>query len=628
MYNKFGLKDFVILLAVLLVGVGVVLAMIQDDRRFEQNRELLGKVGSLEKQLARVERALETGVVARAATDTPGTPAVRDESWTRPGVEVAWQPLPDYANDPAAMDDFALGGEFVEIFEAQMPKAMPFISTDVYARRVNDLVFDVLGDYHPETLEMRGVLAEAWQYDPEGLWLRVKLRENARFHDGEPVQADDVVFTWKDFILNPELETERVRAIVNNVDDVIAISEYAVEFKFKEPLYSNLTVALNYYVLAKHYYENFTPAQLNQATSLLMGSGPFKLESTDPSDQWSPGSPFVVVRNESYWGANKPSVDRVRFRSITEDLAAITAYKNGEADMVRPTSAQWTDTLAGNPKWKEENHALNWINMRSGYSFIAWQCGKRNGQRLTPFHDRRVRLAMTHLLDRQLLIEDVSRGIGRIATGPNNSASPASAPDVTPWPYDLERARELLAEAGWEDRDGDNILEDQEGNEFEWEYTYSVGSDSIVQLANYVQNQCALVGIRMTHNPIDWSIFADKLNARDFDAISLSWSASSPESDPRQIWHSASIENQGDNFTQWANPEADRLIDKGRATLDEAERMLVWHELHRVLHADQPYTFLREIPWLRFIDKELGNVHAYPKGIEYVEFFAVPSPGL
>ena len=628
MYNKFGLKDFVILLAVLLVGVGVVLAMIQDDRRFEQNRDLLTKVGTLEKQLARVERTLENGVVARAATGTPGTPAARDESWARPGVEIAWQPVPDYTIDPTAFDDYEPGGEFVEIFEAQMPKIMPHLAQDVYSRRITDLVFDRLGDYSTDTKALVGSLAEAWQYDPDGMWLRVKLRDNARFHDGETVNADDVQFTWMDFIFNPELETERVRSIVNNVEDVTAISDKVVEFTFKSPLYSNLSVALLYDILPKHFYERFTPAQINQSTGLLMGSGPFRAESIDPSDQWSPGTDFVLVRNESYWGGGKPALDRLRFRTITEDLASFTAYKNGEADMMRPTSAQFTETLANDPDWEQTNQSLNWVNMRSGYSFIAWQCGKRNGERLRPFHDQRVRLAMTHLLDRQLLIDDVSRGIGQIATGPNNSTSPASAPDVTPWPYDLAKARELLADAGWEDRDGDNILENEAGEEFEWEYTYAVGSDSTVQLANYVQAQCALVGIRMTHNPIDWSIFVEVLNSRDFDAISLAWSASSPESDPRQIWHSASIENQGDNFTQWASADADRLIDKGRATLSDPERMLVWHELHRVLHEEQPYTFLREIPWLRFVSGEFKNVNPYSKGLEQREFYAVPMSGI
>lgn len=122
------------------------------------------------------------------------------------------------------------------------------------------------------------------------------------------------------------------------------------------------------------------------------------------------------------------------------------------------------------------------------------------------------------------------------------------------------------------------------------------------------------------------------LNNRDFDAITMGWSASAPESDPRQIFHSASIENQGDNFVQWKSEEADRLIDAGRAALDESTRMQIWQDLHRVLHEEQPYTFLRDVPWLRFVDRDFHNVQMYPKGIEQREFFynpeLLPMPGL
>jgi ABC-type dipeptide transport system, periplasmic component len=508
-----------------------------------------------------------------------------------------------------------------------MPKVMPFLAQDVYSRRITDQIFEGLGDYDPQTLSIRGVLAEAWQYDPDGMWLRVKIRDNARFSDGVPVTADDVVFTWKDFILNPQLETERARSISDNVSDVVALSEKVVEFTFKTPLYSNLTVALVTEVTPKHFYSSFKPEQINSATSLLLGSGPYKAANTNPNNQWTPGEPFVLVRNESYWGPARGTLDSLRYIVITDDTSALVSYKNGDADMMRPSSSQFVQSQETDPDWDAKHHSLNWINMRSGYSFIGWQCGPRNGK-LTPFHDRRVRLAMTHLLDRWRIIREITEGIGEVATGPNNSASPASNPDVTPWPYDLDTARRLLAEAGWADTDSDGILENAAGEEFDFEFTYSRGSEAVERIANYLKDQCALVGIRCTLRTVDWSIYVDILNKRDFDAITMGWSASAPESDPQQIWHSRSIENQGDNFIQWANADADRLIDAGRAELDEAKRMKIWQDLHRVMHEDQPYTFVREAPWLRFISQEFQNIHAYPKGLEQKEFYAVPTPGV
>jgi peptide/nickel transport system substrate-binding protein len=119
----------------------------------------------------------------------------------------------------------------------------------------------------------------------------------------------------------------------------------------------------------------------------------------------------------------------------------------------------------------------------------------------------------------------------------------------------------------------------------------------------------------------DWSVYVQTLATRDFDAIIMGWSANTPESDLRQMFHSDSINNQGDNFVQWSSPEADRLLDAGRVELDYDKRMQIWHDLEAELHRGQPYTFVRNPYWLRFIKGHIGNVHAYPKGLEPQEFF-------
>ncbi|MGA1077151.1 MAG: hypothetical protein ACO307_18805, partial [Ilumatobacteraceae bacterium] len=220
--------------------------------------------------------------------------------------------------------------------------------------------------------------------------------------------------------------------------------------------------------------------------------------------------------------------------------------------------------------WEDENWSLQWVNMRSGYSFIAWQCGPRQG-RLTPFHDERVRQGMTMILDRERMIRDIWDGI--------------------------------------------------DGQEFQFELTMSTGGEIGEQITSYVRNQCTRAGIRCSIRLVDWSIFADLLKQRDFDALMMGWSASAPESDPRQIWHSESILDQGDNFIQWSNEDADSLIDRIRATLDTGERMDLWHEFHSVVHESQPYTFIRVSPWLRFVKGDIGNVNTYKAGLDRTEFF-------
>lgn len=621
MQNKFGLKDFVLLVLVCVVGVLAWMGMRQDDRRWEQNKTLLSKVGSIEQQIARLEAKLESGVIMTGGGGA-NAGGVRDESWAVPGVEIEWQPPWCFSNDPRDDEGYRLGGSFTEVFEAQPSKITPVLAEDVYGRRIYAQVVESLATWDPETLAMRGLLAEAWQQDPEGMWVRVKIRDNARFSDGKPVTAEDVRWSFHDYINNPELETESLRSIMTSIDRVEVISDKVCEIHFKWLDAYNLQSALLFGVLPKHFYERFTPSQINQSTGLLVGSGPFKLENLDPDDQWSPGEVVTLVRNEQYWGP-KPALERLRYFTIDNDIARLVAYQNGETDMILPSSPQFAEKER-EPGFEDTTYMLKWVNMRSGYNFIGWQCGPRNGK-LTPFADKRVRQAMTMLLDRDLMIRDIWQGIGAIAVGPNNPPSPAAAPDVQPLPYDPQRARELLAEAGWMDRDGNGILENENGQEFVFEFTRASGGQTIERMQKYLIDQCASVGIRCIPRIVDWSQYDQIMKNRDFDAITLGWSASAPESDPKQIWHPDSIQNQGHNFIQWDAGQGP-IIDKIKSTLDTEERMALFHELHRLIHEEQPYTFVRVVPWTRFISKKFENVHPYASGLEQREFYLAPVP--
>ncbi|MFK7760190.1 MAG: ABC transporter substrate-binding protein [Phycisphaerales bacterium] len=623
MQNKFALKDFILLVLVSLALVGVFLSMRQDDRRWKQNEAISDKIGDIEQLVTRLESKLDSGIVVAGSSNNGGSnngsqSQSRDESWSKqPGIKINWFGAPAFASDPRNEDDYRIGGTFIETFEAQPSKLTPVLGEDVYARRIGDQVCETLAGYNPETLEFEGELAQAWQYDPEGYWVRVKLRDNARFSDGVPVTAEDVRWSYHDYINNPQLETESLRSVMTKLDRIEVVSDTVIDIYFVEPDAYNLQMALGFYILPKHFYSKFTTTQINQSTALTMGSGPFKFESLDPEDQWTPGTDIVLVRNEQYWGP-KPAIASMKFDVITEDVSKLTSFINGDTHMIRPSSPQFVDKISQSD-WDEKAYSLKWVNMRSGYSFIGWQCGPRNGK-LTPFHDKRVRQAMTLILDRELMIRDIYSGIGEVAIGPNNPPSPAANPDLENYPYDPARAQQLLAEAGWVDRDGNGILEDENGVEFEFEFTRASGGQTIERMQKYLIDQCASVGIRCVPNVVDWSLYDQILKTRNFDAITLAWSASAPESDPKQIWHTDSIQNQGHNFIQW-DAGQDKYIDAIKTTLNTEERMKIFHQYHALIHDEQPYTFLRVSPWLRFVSKDFANVHTYPKGIEQREYY-------
>lgn len=622
MNNRFGFKDFI---QIVLLGAVLVLGwlqMVQQDRDRVLQQDMLGKLSAIEKQLS-------SGLVSAPTRGGGATVAVasRDESWARPGVKIEWQEPWDFASDPRKVPGFQEGGEFTDLFEAQPAKITPFLGSDVYAIRVCDRVCDSLGAYDPTTLRFVGTLADAWQQDPKGLWIRVHIRPDARFSDGEQVTAEDVRWTFKDFIFNPSIEAERTRSTLDQIEEVKVLGPKTVEFVFNKALSFNMVAALGNYILPKHFYEKFEPAQLNSSTGLLMGSGPFRLERLDPSAQWSPGQDIVLVRNENYWGPRSP-LDKVRFKVVNDDLARLVAYTNGEGDQTLPTSPQFVSKTK-EPDWDKNNQSLSWINMRSGYSFIAWNQGPRNGKP-TPFGDKRVRQGLTLCLDREQMIRDIWEGVGVVAKGSVNPESPASDPKLKPWPFDPVKGKALLAEAGWKDRNGDGILENEKGEPFRIEFTRASGGEIYERISNFLKSSYSKAGIQVDTKVVDWSIMQEITKSRDYDALMMGWSASAPESDPRQIFHSESIKEGGDNFVQWRSAKADQLIDKIRLTLEYDARMQIWHEFEATLHDEQPYTFIRVAPWLRFVKKTIGNVHPYKTALEPWEFFrygAQATPG-
>lgn len=637
MQNKFGLKDLVLCLLIGGVALSIWLSMKQQDRQWEQTRDLLAKLTSLEAQVSRVQSKLDSGLSVSAAASAPANPVqaaggAKDESWARPGVTIQWQPPYLPATDPRTQPGFQPGGECTEVWETQLGRLTPYISSDVYGRRIQELVVQSLADYDAKTLKHTGQLAEAWQIDPKGLWLRARIRPEARFSDGKPVTAEDVRWSYHDYLMNEEVEAERVRSFIrDSIKKVVVIDDRTVEFEFFEPLAVNEGNALRtLLVLPKHIYSQFTPAQINRGTGLLVGSGPFRLRGFDPDNQWTPPADVVLERNEQYWSV-KPPLDVLRFKGITVEIARLNAFKKGDADIITPSAPQFV-SVEQDPAWNTPDKArfLKWVNMRSGYSFIAWNCGMRNGK-LTPFHDKRVRLAMTHLIDREKLIRDIYSGIGVVAKGVQNPMGPGANPEITPWPFDRKRGLELLKEAGWEDRNGDGMLEDKAGNTFEFEFSYPSGSEISERVANFVMDTYTAAGMKVRKQTAEWAKFQDFLKLRDFDAITLGWGASGPESDPKQIFHSDAIKGQGDNFVQWSNPDADRLIEEGRREMDFDKRMRIWQQLEKVLHEEQPYTFMRVPPWLRIASPKMMNIQTYFKGLQHDEFFrggaSVPTTG-
>jgi peptide/nickel transport system substrate-binding protein len=253
-----------------------------------------------------------------------------------------------------------------------------------------------------------------------------------------------------------------------------------------------------------------------------------------------------------------------------------------------------------------------------GYLYVAWNQLRKQGETdvKTPFADPRVRRAMTMLLDRQRMTKEIFLGYFTVADGPFGPNNPQSDPSVEPWPHDEKAAKALLAEAGFKDANGDGVTDGPDGKPFRFTLTYPSGSETWEKVVLFMKDAYARAGITMEPDRVDWPVLVQKLNQSNFDAVTLGWSRT-PESDPYQIFHSASIADQGDNRIAYRNSELDKAIEQARTTVDKEARMKLWHKVHRILHEDQPYTFLFDRPELRLFHNRIQNVQPSPIGLNF-----------
>jgi peptide/nickel transport system substrate-binding protein len=293
-------------------------------------------------------------------------------------------------------------------------------------------------------------------------------------------------------------------------------------------------------------------------------------------------------------------------------VAALQAFLSGDLDYMEPPADQYAE-LATDQEFNEKSRALSYWEPSVPFFFIAWN------EETSFFSDKLVRLAMTHIIDRETIKKELLKGDAKIVTGPFYIYGRQNDPNVKPWPYDPERAKELLDEAGWRDTDGDGIR-DKDGKAFSFKFSYSTGLVAYEQLAKLFKDVAAQVGIEVVPDPYEWSVFVEKLQNHEFDALVIGYGGTL-ETDPYQIFHSSQIAGRGDNFISFRNAEADTIIEEARRAIDENKRYPLYHRLHRLLHEEQPFTFLFTRPERRFLDRRFENVIIHKLGLNPHEWY-------
>jgi peptide/nickel transport system substrate-binding protein len=476
----------------------------------------------------------------------------------------------------------------------------PVTATDAYASMINQHIYESLVERHNDTLAIVPKLAERWQISADRLRYRFFLRKGIKWHDGRDFTADDIMYSYK-ILKDPKTMNAHLKVYYIDVKELVKIDKYTVEFIYSKRYHLGLEICGTMPIVPKHIFDDKTDFNSHKNSRSPVGTGPYVFV------KWETGKKVELAINEKYWG-DKPAIKRVVYQLVQEPNVAFQMLKKRELDLYRMRQIQWVRQTSSDTFNK---HFYKHLYYQPQYSYIGWNA------KTHLFADRRTRLAMTHLVNRQAILDKLLFGLGEIVTGTFYINGPYNNPAVKIWPYDPERGRALLEEAGWKDTDNDGIL-DKNGKPFSFTITIASASKFAERLSTILKEDLKKSGIQMNISRYEWAVFVEKLQKRDFEAVTLAWSLGY-SGDPYQLWHSSQME-KGSNYCGFSDPESDRIIEDARMEFDENRRIKLYHRFHEILHREQPYTFLFSTPELVAVSRKYDNVKVHTMGLDFLEW--------
>ena len=488
-------------------------------------------------------------------------------------------------------------------------------------------IFQGLWATNPTNLKLEPVLAKALpieEYDSVAHLLKYtcEIKDDAKWDNGSPVTVADVIFSLKMYKA-PVINNEQNRPYFELVSDVITYPDNA----------KKLTIVCNKkYILAKYVCGEFLvmpryvydPKNLMDGISLkdintdlakvaanpkmkefatdynsekyqrekgyVVGSGPYEF------DQWITGQKIILKKKKDWWGNKfaeseywfKAYPDKLIYTVIKDQTAALTALKGQKIDVmygIKPKD--FVEQLQTSDKAKENFNLANPLTM--AYTFFAMNLRKPK------FEDARVRKALAHLVDVDKIIHVIQYDLGQRVNGPINPYKKGAYNDtLKTYDFNIEEAKKLLAEAGWKDNNGDGTIDkviNGQPTEFNITFTYNAGNDSRRDAALIFKEAARQVGINVDVVPQEWSIYLANQKKHDFEMCYGAWIGSPTPDDPKQIWHTESI-NGGSNYIGFGNPETDKLIEDIRSELNEDRRNHLYRRFQEIIHDQCASIFL------------------------------------
>ncbi|HBH87411.1 MAG TPA: peptide-binding protein [Syntrophaceae bacterium] len=481
----------------------------------------------------------------------------------------------------------AYGDIIVEGSIGDASNLIPLLSSDSTSHGISSLVFNGLVKYDKD-INIVGDLAESWKISRDGLVITFHLRKGVTWHDGHTFTAHDVLFTYR-VTIDPKTPTAYAGDFLK-VKKAEVLDDYTFRVTYDKP-FAPALMSWGSSVLPKHLLEgkDITTSPLARHP---VGTGPYIFK------EWVPGQKIVLISNPDYF-ESRPYIDGYIMRIIPDDATMFLELRANGIDRKNLTPLQYTRQTENNLFRKNFN---KYRYLSFSYTYMGYNLKN------PLFADKRVRQAIAYGINKDEIIRGVLLGLGKEATGPFKPGTWVNNPHVKVYPYDPQKAKELLADAGWKDNDGDGIM-DKDGQPFVFEIITNQGNEIRAKCAEIIQRRLGEIGIKVKIRILEWAAFVnDFINKRRFDATILGWTVPL-DPDIYDVWHSSKMGPQELNFISYKNEEVDTLIERGRSTFNQKERKKYYDRIQEILAEEQPYLFL-------YVPDALPIIHARFRGVE------------
>lgn len=492
----------------------------------------------------------------------------------------------DAGSDKAQVLVFGRGGDSVSLDPAAV--------TDGESIKVTQNIFETLLNFSPEDTTVTAGLAKEWVVSDDGLTYTFKLEEGVKFHDGTDFNAEAVVKNvqrWSEgsedtfYYFNSMFKAEGKDII----KEVVAQDEYTVVFTLTRPQAPFLNnIAMAAFGIA-------SPTAFEAAGDTFgdnpVGTGPFTFVD------WKRNDSITVAKNENYWQEGLPKLDKIIFRSIPDNSARLNALTTGEIDLADGINPSDGSSIEGNAKLQ----LIERPSMNIGYLGLTTT--------RAPFDNVLVRQAVNYAIDKQAIVDAFYEGRAEVAVNPMPSSIPGYNDEITGYEFDPEKAKALLAEAGYD------------GKEIElWAMPvprpYMPDGQ---KTAEVIQKNLADVGIPSKIVTFEWATYLEKTQNGEADAFMLGWTGDNGDAD-NFLYTLLDRDNIGsNNYSYYSNDEVHKLLIAAQSEVDVETRNNLYKEAQTIIHEEAPWVPLAHSTPLLAAQKGVTGYLPHPTGSESLE---------